>query len=522
MERRITPRLAVILLAAILLQLSGCGDPLLETLKEDVLRAQNGVLSVNSDGNGTVSPSGEITVISGDTVTISATSNSGYVFIRWTGSGIIFGNPYDAETTVRLTGSSATVTANFADALAVKDLTVQSGGNGSTSPAGLVPALPGSPVAISAMPDYAYTFDGWSIIGGSPLPVFAEASSAGTTVTILEDSIVQANFSLLEYLLTVESTTYGTVIPSAPQTVVHGDITAITATPDDPLRCIFEGWSVVSGTASIANPANETTTATLTAGDATVQANFDKFTIYYGINADGMCRNTNNWSLEQYFGASGYYLYGIDLDPSNGHIYFTTGDQVLRCDMDGENTTGIAGGAGAHGIALDLDNGKIYWTNWQSGMVMRANLDGTDPELLFSCSNPRGIDIDIANQKVYVSSLSGGIYEYDLATSAYYTVASFGGCFHLHIDQINRRLYCSTFPAPLIVLDIDNGFSTEKIISVGNGQNQVYVDPENEQIAIIASYENAIYLTDLDGNQLNRYVIVTSGYPYAVALDIVD
>lgn len=187
--------------------LTGCGNALLEDLIVDVERALNTVLTINSDGNGTVSPSGEITVITGDTVDISATPNTGFVFVSWSGTGITFGNQYSADTTVSLNVKTATITANFADALAVYDLTVQSTGNGSVAPSGTIPTLPNVPVSILATPDYSYEFDIWTGPGSAD---FGDANSANTTVTITGDTLVQANFSLLQYTLTVTNDGNGT------------------------------------------------------------------------------------------------------------------------------------------------------------------------------------------------------------------------------------------------------------------------------------------------------------------------
>src|SRR6185295_8617463 len=47
------------------------------------------------------------------------------------------------------------------------------------------------------------------------------------------------------------------------------------------------GWTVTMGTASIANPANASTTVTLTSGDATVIANFTAVTYTVTYSANG-------------------------------------------------------------------------------------------------------------------------------------------------------------------------------------------------------------------------------------------
>ena len=83
---------AIILLLAFMQ--GGCGNALLENLILDVERATNNILIINTDGNGTTDPSGEVIVKSGEVVSISATPNTGYVFLSWTGTGVTFGDRY--------------------------------------------------------------------------------------------------------------------------------------------------------------------------------------------------------------------------------------------------------------------------------------------------------------------------------------------------------------------------------------------------------------------------------------------
>jgi len=73
-------------------------------------------LTLSASTGGTVSPSGSMTVDSGETKDIAATASTGYEFIEWSsvGSGVVFGSSASANTTVRLTGGDATVQAVFA------------------------------------------------------------------------------------------------------------------------------------------------------------------------------------------------------------------------------------------------------------------------------------------------------------------------------------------------------------------------------------------------------------------------
>jgi parallel beta-helix repeat protein len=96
-------------------------------------------LTVASGGNGTTSPSGQISVSPGAATSITAAANLHFYFLNWTvasGSGVTFGSTGTATSTsisdtVTLTAGNATVQANFA---ALPDLYVNAGtGNDSNA-----------------------------------------------------------------------------------------------------------------------------------------------------------------------------------------------------------------------------------------------------------------------------------------------------------------------------------------------------------------------------------------------------
>ena len=64
------------------------------------------------------------------------------------------------------------------------------------------------------------------------------------------------------------------------------------------------------------------------------------------------------------------------------YIYWTTRDAIMRCRVDGSDTTKVLGGLDlASGIAVDLLEGKMYWSD--SAGIHRAELDGTQAELIY-------------------------------------------------------------------------------------------------------------------------------------------
>jgi hypothetical protein len=74
------------------------------------------------------------------------------------------------------------------------------------------------------------------------------------------------------YTLTVTTTGNGTTTPSGSISVQYGVATTIVAAPNSGYS--FTVWSVIAGSATIANPNSPTTQITLTSGNATVSAAF--------------------------------------------------------------------------------------------------------------------------------------------------------------------------------------------------------------------------------------------------------
>jgi len=147
-------------------------------------------------------------------------------------------------------------------------LTIQVSGQGAATSSRAVP--PGQAVNISATPYAGNVFANWTNVSGPA--IIANPSSPATTVILtVGDAIIQANFSVIQYTLTINAVGNGTTTPSGAVTVSYGAQTTITATPT---TGTFVNWTVISGTAAIAAPTSATTTVTLTSGDATIQANF--------------------------------------------------------------------------------------------------------------------------------------------------------------------------------------------------------------------------------------------------------
>ena len=136
-------------------------------------------LILTSGEGGSVTGSG--TFSHGDTPTIVATPNTGYVFDSWVGAGVSDAN--SATTTISMI-SSRTATATFSAIDYTLSLVAQSGG--SVSGGGV--ASYGEKIPINAIPDLNYTFLSWSGAG------LDDPNSSSTFATITGDTTITANF----------------------------------------------------------------------------------------------------------------------------------------------------------------------------------------------------------------------------------------------------------------------------------------------------------------------------------------
>ncbi|MFH1378460.1 MAG: hypothetical protein ABIH86_06890 [Planctomycetota bacterium] len=234
-------------------------------------------LTVNSDANGSIllpalSPTPATHAVAVD---ISATNAVGYHFVNWTVTSgtAAFLDENNRNTKVTLTSGNATVQANFA--INIYQLAVVSGGNGSILEplASPVSATHGDTIDISASAITGFHFSEWQITSGSA--TIANLYAPVTTIVLQSgDATVQAVFLSNQYQLTINAGANGTILLPAlsPTTVTHNVPVSISATGNFGYH--FDGWTVPTGSAAFGDSSDAATTATLSFGDATIQANF--------------------------------------------------------------------------------------------------------------------------------------------------------------------------------------------------------------------------------------------------------
>ena len=181
-------------------------------------------LTVLAGSGGSVTGSGSFS--HGTSPSISATPDTGYSFIGWSGEGTA--DPNASSTTVDMS-QARTLSASFS--LNSYDLTVLAGSGGSVTGSGSFSH--GTNPSISATPDTGYSFNGWSGEGT------ADPNASSTTVDMSQARTLSASFSLNSYDLTVLAGSGGSVSGSG--SFSHGTNPSISATPDTGYS--FNGWN---------------------------------------------------------------------------------------------------------------------------------------------------------------------------------------------------------------------------------------------------------------------------------------
>ena len=217
-------------------------------------------LIVNAGTGGSVSSSGG-TYSSGEQVTVTATANSGYIFLSWSDGST------DQNRTITIS-ENLTITANFL--LPTYTLTVNAGTGGSVSSSGGSYDT-GEQVTISATANSGYQFVNWS--DGS--------TDSSRTVTMYQNTTLTANFEIATstptttYTLSVSATNGGSVNSSGGE-IEEGQQVTLIATPDT--GYIFTGWTgdLTSWSSQVGFTMSENITLT---------ANFEVATYTLTVNA---------------------------------------------------------------------------------------------------------------------------------------------------------------------------------------------------------------------------------------------
>src|SRR5262249_36204538 len=195
-------------------------------------------VDLTTSAGGTASRNPSLPLYSrGSTVVLTATPNTNYHFVTWSGDTTATTNPLSLVVT-----RNRALEADFA----LNQFTVTATGvaNGSVSKSPNQPAYDyGTPVSLTALPNVGYSFTSWT------------GDTSGTTnplnIVVTRNRTIQATFTLNSYTLTVSTVGPGSVAKNPNQaTYTPGTIVTLTATANTGNH--FVGWT--GDTTATTNP----------------------------------------------------------------------------------------------------------------------------------------------------------------------------------------------------------------------------------------------------------------------------
>lgn len=223
-------------------------------------------------GNPTTADS---TIPPGGTTTIRANPSNGYRFVRWevTGSGSSIADATNENTTFTMGSANATVRAEYERNTYKLELTASpvEGGNPT---AGDKTLAQGAKTELTANPNTGYRFSHWELRSGAGASI--EDFDKLTTIFTMGsgNASVHAHYERVQTLNLEASPTEGGELRADLHSLVQGETTTITATPNSGYR--FSHWEIRSGSgSSIANTSAPSTTFTMGNSNATVRAVFE-------------------------------------------------------------------------------------------------------------------------------------------------------------------------------------------------------------------------------------------------------
>jgi len=162
--------------------------------------------------------------VTGSSVTVTATANTGYTFTNWTENGTVQSTAPSYSFTL---AANRNLVANFAANPTTNTVAVQASPANAGSVSGGGSFVTGSSVTVTATANSGYTFTNWTEKGT------VQSTAPSYTFTLAANRNLVANFTTnpIVYTVTPSAGTNGIISPSGPQEVVRGGSVAFTATP---------------------------------------------------------------------------------------------------------------------------------------------------------------------------------------------------------------------------------------------------------------------------------------------------
>jgi hypothetical protein len=231
-------------------------------------------ITASAGANGSISPSGSVTVNYGANQSFTITPNTDYHVADVLVDGVSVG----AVTSYTFTAVSANHTISASFAIDTYTITATAGANGSISPSGAVSVSAGANQSFTITPDPGYHVADVLVDGVS---VGAVTSYTFTNVTA--NHTIDASFAIDTYTITATAGANGSISPSGAVSVSAGANQSFTITPDPSYHVadvLVDGVSVGAVTSY---------TFTNVQANHTISASFaiDTYTITASVGANG-------------------------------------------------------------------------------------------------------------------------------------------------------------------------------------------------------------------------------------------
>ena len=321
-------------------------------------------ITVNAGTGGTASAN-KATAGYNDSVTLTATPNTGYSFDKWTTTGGTLASATSASTTLTMPNANVTVTASFTHVLYNITTGISPSGGGDISVSSNT-GYYNDQITLTATPSDGYQFSSWS--------TDPSVTITSNTFNMPNGNIsVTANFTKIDYTInsSVSPAGAGTVTLGA-QTANIGDVITISATPASGYA--FSGWSATAGT--ITDSSSASTTFTVPASNVTITATFvlDSVAISFSVFPTGTGTLTKFPDSESYAGGT---QVTVTATPASGYRFnrwlYSDGYFV---DALAAQTTYIVPSTSANVVAYFTQTSPTY-TN--SGIYNGSTYDPVQP-----------------------------------------------------------------------------------------------------------------------------------------------
>jgi endoglucanase len=188
-------------------------------------------LTANAGGNGTISPTGAVSVVAGTSKTYTITPNAGYQVDTVTVNGTSVGALGTYTFTNVTANQSISATFKLIITTTSSTITANAGANGTISPTGAVSVVNGTNKTFTITPNAGYQIDSVLVNGTS---VGAVGTYTFTNVTANQS--ISATFKLIitttSSTITASTGTNGAISPTGTVSVVNGTNKTFTITPN--------------------------------------------------------------------------------------------------------------------------------------------------------------------------------------------------------------------------------------------------------------------------------------------------